>query len=92
MLIGEAGSPATYIMRKYLKPLSVADLTTLLTLNDRQVMGTYQAGLEYYSDSGTLWSLIHDDTEDRPAGARISKFMTSCYRQSAILALIKKYK
>ena len=92
LLISEAGSPVTYIMRKDLTPFTGADITALLTLHEPEVMGTHHTGPSYESDSGTLWSLVCDLTEYRPAWARISKFKTSCDGRSTILALNKHYK
>ena len=55
-------------------------------------MGTHHVGPEYEINSGTLWYLIRDSTEDGRAWYMISKFKTSCGGCSSILTLINHYK
>ena len=77
-LINEAGSPIAYVMHEDSTLLTGSDLTALLTLHGLQLMGTHHTHPAYEIDSGTLWSLIRDCTEDRPASYMISKFKISC--------------
>ena len=91
LLIGKAVDPIAQVMREDLIPLTGANIASLLTLHGSYMMVTHHSGTAYKSNSGNLWSLIRDRTEDGPAWARIFNFKTSCDKRSVILVLIKHY-